>query len=239
MAITVPTTTSDYTTVHNGTATSVTVNKPTNVADGDTLVVWAYFRNNSGTITPPSGWTAVSGSLQTTQATIQAFTKPIPSAAGETATSYTFSYSGTTARCNLTCFRATGVDSTTPIDASGTWVTTGTTSIVLPAVTAVSSTAMLIGFALAQMGSTTVPTLTPPGGMTLLIEDDFNNGTNDSSTGVFFKSLSSSGSTGTQTITVSASPSSVAGFMFTLNPAVTIVNATVVFPVRTDVLITG
>src|SRR5580765_82016 len=97
MTITLPTGAGNVTTNGASPSNTIAVAKPTNTADGDTLVAAIFFRDDLDTITAPSGWTQV-GPLNQTNETFAMYVKPIPSAAAETATSYTFSTSGASLR---------------------------------------------------------------------------------------------------------------------------------------------
>lgn len=217
MSVAVPTTASDFTVATSGSASSITGNKPANVADGDLLVAWVTYRNSGTTFTPPSGW-----SLATSQTTGQSeavYYKPIPSAAAETATTYAWSFTGGVGRVGVIIFRVTGANLSSPIDATGTWESGPTSSMVLPAVTAVAANAMLLAFGLALTSTTSHPVFTAPSGMTTLTQTQWDNGSASSSVWVGFKTLTATGSTGTETATLSPNASSGNGVMLTIAPA--------------------
>lgn len=99
--------------------------KPGNTVDGD--VLWAVvYTATSGVTWPtaPTGWTRAGG--PGTNGTVGIFSKPIPSAAAETATNYTWTSSGASARGAVIIFRSTGASGSAPLDAIGSAVTTAT-----------------------------------------------------------------------------------------------------------------
>ncbi|MUN41395.1 alkaline phosphatase D family protein [Actinomadura litoris] len=206
----------DVTTATDPNNGNITVSKPANVADGDVLVAILNSTVASTWDTVPAGWTL--GAQYNATRTTSVFTKPIPSAAAETATNYSWHLAGGAGRIGALIFRATGVDGTTPIDASGSGVGTGTTTIVDPAVTAVSSEALLIAIFSSYIASGTPTTVTKPGSMTNVGGWNVTTGTNSTTHLVAYETLSASGSTGTRTATVSPAGANAAGFMFTLKP---------------------
>lgn len=210
----------NVTTATNGASSSITVSKPANVANGDVLVAVLNSSVTGGTWdTVPAGWTQ--GAIYSATRNTAFFTKPIPSAAAETATDYTWHTSGGSGRIGALIFRATGVDGTTPIEAAGSGVGAGTSSIVDPAVTAVSSEALLIAAFSSYLNTGTANAITKPGSMTNVGGWSVTSGTPASASSVHlvaFETLSASGSTGTRTATVSPSGTGAAGLMVTLKP---------------------
>jgi hypothetical protein len=196
------------------------VSKPSNTADGDLLMVAGYFRNSAGTVTTDAGWTQWTP-FNTTNETFGLFSKPILSAAGESATSYTFNSSAGAGRLILICFRVTGADLTTPQDAAGTLAAyTGTTSVSLPAVSAVSSAALLLGMAINNTTVATTSVFTADGAMTEVGQATVSTGAATSSIQVAQQSLSASGSTGTRGPTISPAAANSGGLMVTVDPVV-------------------
>lgn len=211
----------DVTTATAGASGTITVNKPSATATGDVLVAILNHSVTGGTWdTVPAGWTQQANPNSTR--TTAVFTKPIPSASAETATDYTWHTTGGSGRIGALIFRATGVSGTSPIDAIGALVGSGTSSIVDPAVTAVSSEASLIAVFSSYLNTGTANAITKPASMTNVGGWSVTSGgppaTASTTHLVAFETLSASGSTGTRTATVSPSGTGAAGFMFTLNP---------------------
>lgn len=193
-----------------------TVAKPANVADGDLLVAVVATHKSAATwSTVPSGWTSI-GPSQTTVGTSGCWYKAIPSAAAETATSYSWVASGTD-RGAIGVFRVTGARNSNPADASGAYVTTGTTSIVAPAVTAVDPTALLIAVYVTNNATTTPSAVTPPGTLSE-IGNASANPASSSYLEVSAQQLSAAGATGSRAATVSPTATSAAGALFTITP---------------------
>jgi len=126
-------------------ASSITINRPSNRADGDLLLVSVTARNlDAGNVCAPDGtWTLIRQDTQgaagssVTQATFWSFR------AGTTAESYTFAFrsgscpaggSPVNAAASAVAVRYTGVDTTAPIDVSGVGQGTSAT-VIAPAVT--------------------------------------------------------------------------------------------------------
>ncbi|MCW2917654.1 MAG: hypothetical protein JWN52_5722 [Actinomycetia bacterium] len=202
-------------------ASSISATKPANVADGDLFVAAVYFRNAAGTVTPPSGW-ALFGTLNTANETFGMYYKAIPTAASEAATSYSFSTTGGASRNLIILFRVTGALLSSPQDAVGSFALfTGTSSIIDPAVTAVDSSALLLAFNISNITSASQPVFTAPAGMSEVGQIAITNSTPASSSiQVAQQALSSSGSTGTRTFTMSPAAANSGGFMVTIAPPV-------------------
>jgi hypothetical protein len=222
MTLSTPTGAGNVTTASAGVASSVTLTKPSNTADGDVLVAALYWRNSAGTPAPPSGWAQI-GPLNTTFETFGLYAKAIPSAAAETATDYAFPVTGTgSQRVAGIMFRVLGGNLTTIQDAFGSLAPyTGTASVVLPEVTAATSYTLLVAYGINNAGATT-STFTAPGGMTTIGTVTADNGST-STIWVGTQVLSAAGATGTRTPTISPAASNSGGFMVTLRgvPALT------------------
>lgn len=188
------------------------------MADADLLVVSGYFRNSAGTITAPAGWSQL-GPLNTTNETFGLWSHPVPIAANESATTYTFSTSAGAGRLILICFRVTGANLTTPLDAQGALaVYTGTTSVVDPAVTAVQFGTLLLSMNITNTTTTTPALMTPPGTMTTVNQTSIVTATTTSAVEVAQQLLLTNGSTGTRTSTISPAAANSGGFMVTVAP---------------------
>jgi hypothetical protein len=131
---------------------TLTINKPTGVVAGDVLVAIVTV-NNTGGITS-SGWTVV----QTEDSGSNSCVALVKVAGGSEPTSYTFSYTGTTAKDWLGHIAAySGVDNTTPVDVSGKLATTSsqaTFDVPTPSVTTTMETRLVLGHGVPSSGST-------------------------------------------------------------------------------------
>lgn len=207
--------TGNVTTTSSTSATGLTGSKPANVADGDLLWAVFYHRNASGTVTAPSGWTIAK--TVNTNGTFCLATKPIPSASAETATTYAFASNQGAARCLLAIGRITGVDLNNPVDATGTTsVFTGTSSLSLPAVTAVAPDTLLIAVATDNTSTGTLASITADAATTEIAHVGVNTGSATSDLEVAAQALASSGSTGTRTATMSPAAANSGGFLATI-----------------------
>ncbi|MFC6885280.1 MULTISPECIES: alkaline phosphatase D family protein [Actinomadura] len=196
---------------------TVTVAKPANTSSGDVLVAVLNSSVSGGTWdVVPAGWTQQA--MFAVQRNTAVFTKPIPSAAAETATDYTWHTTGGAGRTGAIVFRCTGVDGAQPVDAVGAGVGSGTTSIVDPAVTAVSGEALLLAVFSSYLNTGTANTITPPPGMSSVGGYTINSGTATTVHLVCAQALSAAGSTGTRTASVAPAGTGAAGIMLTLNP---------------------
>lgn len=196
-------------------SSTLVINKPSNVADGDLFYALIHHSITGGVPTPPSGWTQQQG--ENTSRDFYAFTKPIPSAASESATDYTWTFTGGNGRLVGIITRITGADSTSPIDAAGTCVTSGVGSTVAPSVTAVGTNCLLVG-GYFTCDSSVQSVITPPGSMSTVISQVV---APAATTTILIaqEQLSASGATGTRTATNSPGASSgVGGMLMTILP---------------------
>lgn len=219
MAITFPSTTSDIQSATLTTGTAYVVAKPANVANSDLLVAICYHQVVSSTFTAPAGWTEWYHTIFASTRGFYIYTKPIPSAAGESSTTYTFTASSS-GRGGCIVFRAVGTDPTTPLDAAPTAddLKANSATITAPAITAVSSSAMLLALSFANGSGGVVYTATAPG-FTPLANINVNNAGSTSTVNVAYKQLAASGTTGTVVTTWSTTPPSSGGFILSLDPA--------------------
>lgn len=201
-------------------STGTNLTKPGNTADGDLLVAALYFRNASGTITPPSGWTQL-GNVHTTGETFTFYAKPIPSAAAETATSYNFSTSAGSGRLLAAVIRVTGANLSAFEDARGaTSGITGTASVVMAAVSTTQPDTLLLSIEINNTTVGTVSAITADAAMSEVVEININTGTATSSMEVDQQAISGTGSTGTRTATFSPAAANSAGMMVAIAPAI-------------------
>lgn len=176
-----------------GNGTSLTINKPSNTATGDLLVagISVSTAGLTYTITPPSGWTSL-GSIYTgglsNSTKVELFYKI---AGSSEPANYTFTFSVTASTRRGQISRFSGVDNTTPVDASGQTVTGSDVSVSLPSLT-VSAGAVYYAYVRTNQDVTH----TYQGSMTgqQLARHSFG-----------YETISSSGSTGTRTVTFGSS----------------------------------
>lgn len=202
---------------------SITLTKPSNIADGDLLVAVLYWRNANGTPTVPSSWVLL-GTLNTTFETFGVYAKPIPTASGEPA-DYTWGINTGTQRTLGIIFRVLGANLSAIQDSAGSLAAyTGTASVVLPQVTTVAADTLLVGYAIAN-GVTTgaPPVFTGPGSMTTIESRSADNGGATSAIWVGTQVLAAAGATGTRTATMSPSAANSGGIMVAITgiPAAT------------------
>jgi len=205
------------TTASSAAATTLAAAKPGNVADGDLLVAVAFSQFATGTVTSaPAGWTLIAGTTFTAK-TGGVYYKAISSAAAETATTYSWTFSGS-GRIALDVFRVTGANLTAPVDAVGALAVQGVGNTTLPSVTAVAANAMLVGAAYWNNSTTAVSVFTPGAGMT--DGEQVASPTTGATSGidVAYQQLNASGATGTRLFTTNPSAATSAGVMFTLAP---------------------
>lgn len=211
----------NVTTASNGNATSITVNKPANLANGHYLFAAILQRNAAGTWTVPAGWTAV-GVTQQDYVDCKVYYKYVASAAAETATSYTWSTNKTAERIIGIMWLQSNTDATSPIDALGTGVATSPnrTTMNYTSVTAVSSHATLIAVGYSTLASSsTAPIGSTPTGMTEITNVSSTSTANSTvNLKVSYQNLSVAGATGTRTTTFSPAAAGSGGFTFTINP---------------------
>lgn len=210
----------NVTSSNNASTTSLTITKPSNTADGDLLIAVIYQRNTSATLSGPAGWSWAK--QENGNGTFGIAYKAIPTAASETATNYTFSTSAGANRMVGGIIRVTGADLTTPIDATGaTSVFTGTSSLVMPSVTAATSGCLLLALETNNAGAT-VATFTADAAMGGVTQLSVTDGTSTCNIQVAQQQLTQSGATGTRTATMSPSANNSAGFMITIKSGIVV-----------------
>lgn len=153
----------NVTTATAGAAATVTVTKPANTANGDLLVAVLNQSNSSGTwTTVPAGWTSPPSGIFTTNRTSGIWSKPVPSAAAETATDYTWAATGAgSARIGGLICRVTGADLAAPWAVVGTWqAALGATGV-----TTLQSDCLLLGAFWSYIAAA-ANVVSPPPGMT-------------------------------------------------------------------------
>lgn len=188
MAITVPTTAGDVTVASGGAVTTLTVTKPANTVDGDVLLVFANFRNASGTLTSPAGWTQL-GPVSTANQTAQVFVK---TAASEP-TSYAFSTSASSGRAVVQCCRVLGANLSTAAVIGAVSTPAAEAALTAPGITTTAANSGVFMFGTAQNAATTGVAFAAPSGWTLVSSATVNNGTSSSSSLIAFKATAAAG----------------------------------------------
>lgn len=191
-------------------STSLVVNVPSGIADGDVLVT--FLGIGAAGLTPPGGWNLIGQA--TGQAVISSYIyyHVVTSAAGEPA-SYTWS-GWTASRSTAQCVAYSGVDNTTPVDVTASTQSNaaGATTVVLASITTVTNGAMLISCA-GQDSAAGTDTI--PGTMSRVSDS--------TGTGKRFGSAdetdATAGATGTRTWTFDSSVLAHSGVLGALRPA--------------------
>lgn len=203
MAFSAPTGAANVTSAAVNAGTSITLTKPSGIANGDVLVAGIWARANTVAFpTVPTGWNAVgpSGTEITSVGILRWYWKPIPSAAAETAPDYTWS-GGASGRNTGVLFRLIGADSATFVDVSGaeaTALNTGTTpTLDLPAIAPTRTRGMLLSMTGAAITTGGVRgAFTPPASATRIGTAGTTTGASESDLAVDVESLTAAGNTG-------------------------------------------
>ena len=231
MAPQILTGTGNVTTNTNAATTAVTLAKPPNTADGDTLL-WVVGHRGPGALSGiPAGWTEFASKF-TTPYTLSLLYKKIPSAAAETPTSYTLT-APSSSRLASAMMRCTDADALFDNVAGALSLTTGTLSLILPGLTTSKANQLLIaigfgGFAGNSSGS---PYFQTPAGMTSVFPtpDLVINSSSSSSLCVYQQSIAAAGTvTGNVTVgIVAARPATnTQGFLLALSAAAVVPSIT-------------
>ena len=188
-------------------ASAVTVNSSTGVTSGD--VIFAYVGTQSSTnitVTTPTGWTLLAGPINPGTGINSYLFQRISD--GTDGANYTFNFSGAVSLvAYATQITYSGVNNITPVDGSVTTTTAIlSTSMVLPAVTPTGTSDLLIA------------SVQDYGGFSGVAISGMTNQQNTGESTFFDHQLSSSGSTGTQTVT-NLNSSVSTGFLFAVAPA--------------------
>jgi outer membrane protein assembly factor BamB len=145
----------------NGSAASITINRPTGTVKGDVMVAIIAVRPSTVAITAPGGWTLVrrDDNPNGESNTLAVYRRV---AGSSEPASYTWSFSSNTGNAGgILSF--SGVDNTSPVDVHGGALTTSaSTSITAPSVTTTAAGAMVV----TGHEYTSSRRWTPPAGMT-------------------------------------------------------------------------
>jgi hypothetical protein len=194
----------DFTTSISTGSASAVLNKPANVADGDLLVAFIYNQTSGGTVTPPAGWALLSADFSSPR-TCGWYYKPIPSAAAETATSYTFTFSVSARNVNV-LFRVTGADLTNPVDVvSSTQATYSSASATAASITTTRDGSLVLCGTFINDSTAQTGTFTQPSGYTDIYQGQTPSGST-SAIDVSAIVATTAGASGTATVTRSYTP---------------------------------
>lgn len=219
-----------YAPASNG--TTITLAKPTAIADGDLLIAEIIFQNTNGTpaITPPAGWTRLGPAVGLSPLRPAGiYVLPVPNAAAVTDLDWTWSTNVSIGRRRGMLYRVTGADLSTPLDSSGVWgPTDGTTSLILPEVVATRTEAVLLAIGFTQSAAGLgYPNYTPPSPMVSIANV---NTPPDAAanTGLWAGyEYVGVGPTGSRTIGINPASSNAGGYMVVLRSATGVVVPTV------------
>lgn len=193
--------------------TSVAVNKPTGLANGDIIVVFLGLAVADVITKPDTSWIVIADVTGQSVISTHGYYHIVTNAPGEPAT-YTFSWT-TSSRATGESVGYSGVDNVTPIDVAASTLAqgSGSASLILPSITTVTNGAMLISAG--GQDSAGTGTMTPPGTMSQIQVAP--------STGKCITSadetFATAGATGTRTWTGSSSTLAHSGFLGALRPA--------------------
>lgn len=203
----------------------INIAKPANIADGDLLIAVVAFQNSnvpSPAITAPAGWNRLGPGIPSNPLRPGGiYVLPVPSAASVTETSWTWSTNVDPGRRRGMIYRARGVNLSDPLDASGTWsAATGTSSVVLPGLTAATTGAALLTMAYSQSSAGTgYPNYTPPSPMqTLALVNTPDTGQSNTALWSGYEMVQP-GATGSRTISISPAAANSGGYMIALKAA--------------------
>jgi len=181
--------------------TTITITKPTGVVSGDVMLV--NITSNNGSAASLLGWTSLGTGIfngSNLHATVL-----YRVAGGSEPASYIFSLGAGANDAVGTIVAFSGVDNTTPIDATGTMglsVANGGTATA-PGITTTTASAAVVMFAnQSDNRNYTGWTTTSPGGLTEIAEFEWTNGSQDMSVGAAWATKASAGATGNGTVTL-------------------------------------
>jgi hypothetical protein len=195
--------------VNTTVTTTVTIDRPAGVADGDVLIGQITADNNPDVTSAPAGWsTVLAPRSASTMARLFVYYHVVTDASTEPAT-YTWQLSSAQ-KWNAGLADFQGVDPTTPFDTAASGATAfGTSTIAVPGVTTVTPGALVVGGIGVDSGSATV---TQPTGWTEALES-----TGAQVTETAYQARPTAGATGTATWTLSKALTST-GWLRALRP---------------------
>lgn len=205
----------DFNTFSSGSASSATMAKPSGVTDGVMLRAFVFSQVSAGAaMTPPAGWTL---EVAPTGRRAGVYRRPVPVAASETATSYTWS-TASAGRYAAAIWVSTGEDLNNPVDVVGVFTTEATTATAA-ALSPTNAATLLVELVYWNNSTTTASTVNFPGGATKLIDVSSPTTGNTSGIAVGVEQLSASGSTGTRAFTATPTPTNMSAVMIAYAPS--------------------
>lgn len=202
----------NLTSSNEGTGTAITINKPSNTANGDLLVAVVYKRSGTDPYSsPPAGWTLVTGPGGGVTGGVFTYWKRITDAGGEGA-SYSWTGGGTNGRHAGLVFRVTGTHTSSPVyQCSTTYVTSvgASPQLNLPEISVTAG-----GTVLALMGLNVTSVATPTTlGFTDVGSTITATGATESQVSILKRDYTSTGPTGNLPIEIAPVPSSGIGYL--------------------------
>lgn len=195
-----------FTPRYNASSTNIAANQAATVVEGGLLIAHVHYNSATGTLTNLQGFTqhdTRAGTGAGASFILSKVATATDAANAGTAAFYTFVASGSAAVNSAVIFCVSGQSATGVEAVSGNFITPTTTAPVIPAVTTLGADRMLIWF-IDSNSTTNVFTTswpTPPSNANEL--HDSNSGTNRSMAGAF-ETQAASGTSGTRTLTMSA-----------------------------------
>lgn len=213
MIANVPNEAGDTATGASNTGTSITLNKPTNTADGDLLVAAVYTRAGGAPYTtPPAGWTVIDPVPDITAAGIvRLYWKRVTSASGEP---INFTWAGGGSGRHVGVITRVLGTTASPVDLAGAAATeiSSPERIILPGVTTTAESDLLIMVATSNGTGGTSPTFTPAEGE-VIASVQTSTGVSESSMTLAFQEAVPQGATGSRVMTASAVGSTGVGYL--------------------------
>lgn len=193
----------------NSSGTNMTVNAPSGLTDGDTIVVGISIGDAPNDIASvPSGWAEFGfGKMDNGGQVFRAYWK----VAASEGSSWTWTLN-TANSAHAHAVAAQDADQTTPINASNAQNNSASNSIVATSVTTTIDNCLLIGFFAANSGNA----IAPDGAMTE-IQDNSNNARRLETA---WEALGTQGATGTRTATTTGTPTNTGALIAIAPPAV-------------------
>lgn len=183
------------------TNTNLTINKPTGVVSGDVMIV--NITSNNGGTPSLSGWNSLGTGIfngSNLRATVL-----YKVAGGSEPSSYTFALGAGANDAIGTIIAFSGVDNTSPIDATGTMglSTIAGATATAPGITTNSANAAVVMFAnQSDNRAYSNWTTTSPGNLTEIAQFEWTAGTQDMSVGAAWATKATAGATGDGTVTL-------------------------------------
>jgi hypothetical protein len=204
--------------ISSSAATTSLAVTPGTIVAGDVLVLILSARGGTGVtgVSAPAGFNSVRRDNRGTSTAVQVWTKTASSESG----TYTVSWTGSN-NANLAILAYSGVDTSAPVDVSGSTGGASTANPATPDVTTVTPNTMLLAIISVGSGGT----WTAPGTMTERVDAPSTAASNNQTLGVFEEVIAATGATGTRTATVSTAGQYVATAI-ALKPSATSITAT-------------